>query len=77
MKPLNLNGLLQPALTRRQRERRLNANTRRRRSSALSNRRAKRLATNILISAFVAVALITTGAALHQEQRLQMMEAGR
>jgi hypothetical protein len=39
--------------------------------------RARRIALNILLVSIVAMGMITTAAVLHQEQRLQMMEAGR
>ena len=42
-----------------------------------AQRRAKRIAWNILVAAVVAMGLIATGAALHREQRLQMMEVGK
>lgn len=42
-----------------------------------AQRRAKRAAWNILLTAVVALAFITTAAALHREQRLQTVEAGR
>ncbi len=42
-----------------------------------AQRRAKQAAWNILLTAVVALAFITTAAALHREQRLQTMEAGR
>jgi hypothetical protein len=42
-----------------------------------AQRRAKRIAWNILLAAVVALGVITTGAALHREQRLQMMEVVR
>ena len=42
-----------------------------------AQRRAKRIAWNILLVSAVAMGLIATGAALHREQRLQMLEAGR
>ena len=42
-----------------------------------AQRRAGRIAWNILVAAVVAIGMITTGAALHREQRLQMIESGR
>ena len=36
-----------------------------------------RAAWNILLAAVVAIGSITTAAALHREQRLQVMEAGK
>lgn len=42
-----------------------------------AQRRAKRAAWNILLTAVVAIGMIATAAALHREQRLQSMEAGR
>lgn len=42
-----------------------------------AQRRAKQLAWNILLTAVVAIGFIATAAALHREQRLQTMEAGR
>ncbi len=42
-----------------------------------AQRRAKRMAWNILLTAVVAIAMITTAAALHREQRLQTIEALR
>jgi NO-binding membrane sensor protein with MHYT domain len=42
-----------------------------------AQRRAGRIAWNILVAAVVAIGMITTSVALHREQRLQMMESGR
>ena len=42
-----------------------------------AQRRAKRATWNILLTAVVAIGMITTAAALHREQRLQSMEVGR
>lgn len=42
-----------------------------------AQRRAMRAAWNILVTAVVAMAFIGTAAALHREQRLQTVEAGR
>jgi hypothetical protein len=90
MKPLNLNGSRPATTALRPSEGRSTANSQAPRSSALrplarvvsldeyrAQRRAKRIAWNILLASFVAIGMITTGAALHQEQRLQMMEVGK
>lgn len=49
----------------------------RRRVAAVADRRAQRMAWNLLLAAVLAIGFITTAAALHREQRLQEMEVGR
>lgn len=49
----------------------------RRRVVSVPDRRAQRMAWNLMVAAVLAMAFITTAAALHHEQRLQQMEVGR
>lgn len=49
----------------------------RRRVVSVPDRRAQRMAWNLLVAAVLAIAFITTAAALHREQRLQQLEVGR
>ena len=90
MKLIASNGSCQPDGAPQQYGNHLNGNTPRPKSSTSrhgadvinlaqyrAQRRAMRVAWNILLTSVVAMAFIASAAALHREQRLQTIEAGR